>query len=208
MPIVIQPPNVRWFDDQREKAGLTYEQFAALMKTDKGGLNKKIHGHRKITPADVKKFAKIFSVREEEVLKHVGELSRGDPESKRRVAARALPVVGMVFDGGQVARKGVTGVKKVARPAHVTGDCVALRYAGGGMMTDWLFYHEPARPISEASKDAMGKLCVIEAGGESLLCSVVGENKTPGHLRVQKLNSAKTESIAVKSAAPVVWIKP
>jgi len=205
MPIVIRPPNTKWFLSKMADLDLDFRGFAAKVGIEYTALYRMIHGERKFHAADAAKIAKIFGVSTEEVVKNFGDLRRGEPESERRAAARALPVVGMVDDKGGVARKGVTGVRKVARPANVKPDTVALRYAGEGLMSGWLFYYLPTQGIDPK---ALGKLCVIEAASETFLGQLVGENKIAGHYCTTRLNSARLESAAVKSAAPVLWISP
>lgn len=205
MPVIVSPVNTKYFEGLRLEAGLTYRELADKLGMDVSALHNKLNGKRRITAADAMKIAKVFRKDVDEVLKRVGELKRGDPENVRRETARSLKVVGWLDEHGVVVMRGVLPPKQVPRPGKVTSDCVVVREQSTGPMSGWLYYYEPTEGIA---KGCVGQLCIIDCeDGRTMLRRIV-EEKRSGDFVVVKVTGGKNETVTVKNAAIVLWIKP
>lgn len=200
--------NKRWFQNKLEERDLTYRSLAAMMDMNGPDVSRIINGQRNIRADEATRLAKILRVPVEDILKRAtatSPISRYEKSDVKR--SPYVAVVGYVDESGAVKKGGTATAaeRRVTRPSRAGDDTVALRLLDMGPLNGWLLYYAPLTYVHDK---AVGSMCVVETeDGRKLLRHVQSSGRAK-QFKLLDFTCNKEELIELKTAAPIIWMKP
>jgi transcriptional regulator with XRE-family HTH domain len=200
--------NKRWFQNKLEERDLTYRSLAALMDMNGPDVSRIINGQRNIRAEEAGRLAKILRVPVEDILKRAAAtspISRYEKSDVKR--SPYVAVVGYVDESGVVKRGGTASAteRRVTRPARAGDDTIALRLLDMGPLNGWLLYYAPQGYVHDKT---VGSLCIVETDdGRKLLRHVQATGRAKQY-KLLDFTCNKEEISELKSASPIIWMKP
>lgn len=198
-------PNFAWFTRLLRENRISQRELARRVGVDVGGLNRRLHGQLRLQMDEASRIAQVLHVPIDEILVNAGVALPEHIKPK----TKGVPIVGWVDSHFTVHFEKVSGPRFAEAPPVPIAGLVALRIQSA-MSKAEAFDGAVAyyRPEEGVPAEAIGKLCVVAlTSGESIVRVV-----RPGYARGQynlasSSGDPEIESVILKSAAPIVWLK-
>lgn len=198
----------KWWTNVMWDAGLSNRALAALVDLDFGAVNRIINSKRSIKVEKAHKFAKALHVDLEAILRVAPALiSEKRTEIKETKGTPYTKVVGWIDEDGNIVKFDRDAVieKNVTRPARMDAEGVAMRIMDLSLRRGWLVYCEKVDYVHDK---AVGNLCVVETVDKQKLLRFVQRTNKARRYELLTMDGKSTGIAELKTAAPVLWIKP
>jgi hypothetical protein len=200
--------NKRWWSALMADHGYTCRSLGSMVGLSGADISNIMNSHRNIKASEAVAFARIFNLDMGEFVYRAQALApkqRAPREGEKK--SPYTPVVGWVDGKGAIIKLGKDAImeKPVVRPARGDADTKAVRIMNGGDMHGWIAYYQSLDYVHDKAK---GALSVVETTTRrKMLCYLQPGGKGPSY-RIISLDKQREENVNLKTAAPVVWLKP
>lgn len=189
-----------WFREKLAEKGKTQRALARYMELDPSGVSLLLDGERRMQLDYAEKIARFLGEPAAEVVRRSGlDIER---RSAGGQADKRIQITGYVDGAGEIHLTKPTG-STTAIPATTPADAVAVRMEGGFAPGAAIVYV----PAAEISVEAIGRLSVIEIKGGTKYLGVPTTSHERGRFNVS-LPKSNMNDIEMKSATPVLWLRP
>ena len=195
--------DTKWFKEKLSETKQSQASLARYMGLDPAMVSLMLRGKRSMKTTEAAKIARFLGTSIEDIIVHTGEdLYAAD-------GARAITSIGSVGDDGEVFLSTETDIR-VAAPADMPEGCVALRAKTLGtswaLIDGWMFFS--LIKDNDVAADVNGRLCVVGLESGRRVLRFVHRGYSPGCFNLIGMFGGSSEDVRVRSAAPVLWIRP
>lgn len=190
--------NTKWFKQELAARKMSLRELAKKMQLDPGALSLTLRGKRRMSSDEAHRIGILLGVPLTEVLRHAGVPVDDD--------IRSVPLRGKVDAQGSVSD--IKTQTRYAAPPSVPASGIVLQVRDAASHCDgWLLFVDDKELPAE---DVVGQLCAVElTNGKHVVGTVKKGYESNTYNVVNKLlGLATTEHSGVKTAAPVLWIRP
>lgn len=188
-----------WFKAKLKERGETQVKLARYLEVDASAITLLLNGKRRLQLAHAEKIAQFLKVPKAEVLRHVGmdiEQHIASSQDERRV-----PIVGRIDTEGTVHLVSQPGTVPV--PTSTPSNARALRMEGGFAPGGAVVFH----PAHDIEIEAIGRLSIVGLHDGGYCLGVPTAAYERGYFNVS-LPKSNLDGIEIKTATPVLWIRP
>lgn len=193
--------NGDWFVKKLAERDESNASLARYMNASPSKITLMFQGLRRFQMEDAEKIAQFLHAPIEDVLEHGGLRMKRDPSRPQSVR-----LVGTV--DARMAVKMTTQGAQVEGHASLPHDAVAVRVQTAGTQADdmdgWLLFFQPARGLDPA---LVHRLCIAELDDGARQLGVLRRGYEPGTFNLVSAGRL-TENLTIRSAMPILWIKP
>jgi transcriptional regulator with XRE-family HTH domain len=194
-----QKVNTKWFRAQLAANDMSMRRLAKLLELDPSAVSLMLRGKRTMTADEANRISGLLTVPVTEVLAQAGIPIEED--------ARSFTIKAWVDANSTLRSIAARNARRVTAPRDVPGAGMAVQIRAPETVTDgWVLFSGAFDTRVEA---LINRLCIAEIMGEG---HVIGSLKR-GY-DDEKFNlvpftgAAPIENVAVRAAAPVLWIRP
>lgn len=192
--------NTKWFRQRLAERDLSLRRLAKLLEVDPSAVSLMLRGKRKMTAEEANRISGLLTIPVTEILAQAGIPIEED--------ARSFPVKAWVDARGALHTVAAKSARRVTAPRDVpAGAGLAIQIRASELVSDgWLLFTGAFDPTVEAFID---RLCVADLEGSGHMVGTLKRGYDPEKFNLVPFTGATTiNNVAVKAAAPVLWIRP
>lgn len=194
-----QKVNTKWFRERLAERDMSMRRLAKLLEIDPSAVSLMLRGKRVMSADEANRISGLLTLPVTEVLAQAGIPIEED--------ARSIPVKAFCDARGTLHSVTTKAPRRVSAPRDIPGAGLAVQVRAAELAVDgWVLFSGAFDTRVEAMID---RLCIVEVKGDGHLVGILkrGYDEEKFNL-VPFTGGAAVENVAVKSAAPVLWIRP
>jgi transcriptional regulator with XRE-family HTH domain len=184
----------KWFIAKLANRQQSQRALGRYMKLDASAITHILNGKRKLQLTEAEQMARFLGEPVDEVLRHAGVKVKGDTSR--------VPLLGAVDEVGSVML--LSQQTLVEAPATMSG-LAALQLRSLSALDGVLLFFNPTNDYPP--EIMQGKPAVVTLANSSLTVGILRRGMTQGKYSVMFIGHQLDEQ-EVKSASPILWIKP
>lgn len=194
-----QKVNTRWFRERLAERDMSMRRLAKLLELDPSAVSLMLRGKRTMTADEANRISGLLTIPVTEVLAQAGIPIEDD--------ARSFPVKAWVDARGALHTITAKNARRVVGPRDVPGAGLAVQIRASELASDgWVLFSGAFDARAEAFID---RLCIVELAGNGHMVATLKRGYDSEKFNLVPFTGAATvDNVAVKAAAPVLWIRP
>lgn len=194
-----QKVNTRWFRERLAERDMSMRRLAKLLELDPSAVSLMLRGKRTMTADEANRISGLLTIPVTEVLAQAGIPIEED--------ARSFPVKAWVDARGALHTITAKNARRVVGPRDVPGAGLAVQIRAAELASDgWVLFSGAFDARADAFID---RLCIVELAGNGHVVATLKRGYDDEKYNLVPYTGAATiENVAVKAAAPVLWIRP
>lgn len=194
-----QRVNTGWFKDRLAERDLSMRRLAKLLELDPSAVSLMLRGKRVMTADEANRISGLLTIPVTEVLAQAGiPIEDG---------ARQLQIKAHVDARGVLTPITSKNLRRIAAPRDVPANGLALQIRAPDLYQDgWVLF---AGAFDSRVAALIDRLCVIEIANDGHMVGTLKRGYDDERFNLVPFTGATAAAnVAVKSAAPVLWIRP
>lgn len=194
-----QKVNTKWFRERLSERDMSMRRLAKLLELDPSAVSLMLRGKRTMTADEANRISGLLTIPVTEVLAQAGIPIEDD--------ARSFPVKAWVDARGALHTITAKNARRVTAPRDVPGAGLAVQIRASELSSDgWVLFSGAFDTRVESFID---RLCVVELAGYGHMIGTLKRGYDDEKFNLVPFTGAATiDNVAVKAAAPVLWIRP
>jgi transcriptional regulator with XRE-family HTH domain len=194
-----QRVNTTWFKDRLAERDLSMRRLAKLLELDPSAVSLMLRGKRVMTADEANRISGLLTIPVTEVLAQAGIQIDDD--------ARHLPIKAYVDARGVLTPLTSKNPRRIAAPRDVPANGLAIQIRAPELQMDgWVIF---AGAFDLRVTALIDRLCVIEIQSDGHMVGTLKRGYDDERFNlVPFTGAAVSANVAVKAAAPVLWIRP
>lgn len=194
-----QKVNTKWFRERLSERDMSMRRLAKLLELDPSAVSLMLRGKRTMTADEANRISGLLTIPVTEVLAQAGIPIEDD--------ARSFPVKAWVDARGALHTVTAKNARRVTAPRDVPGAGLAVQIRASELASDgWVLFTGAFDTRVESFID---RLCVVELASNGHMIGTLKRGYDDEKFNLVPFTGAATiDNVAVKAAAPVLWIRP
>lgn len=194
-----QKVNTKWFRARLAERDMSMRRLAKLLELDPSAVSLMLRGRRTMTADEANRISGLLTIPVTEVLAQAGIPIEDD--------ARSFPVKAWVDTRGSLHTITAKNARRVTAPRDVPGAGLAVQIRASELASDgWVLFSGAFDTRVDAFID---RLCIVELSGDGHMVGTLKRGYDDEKFNLVPFTGASAiDNVAVKAAAPVLWIRP